>query len=133
MKSINLSWHTLIWMTNIRNNRSCKISVFKNLDQFCFINIIVDTSIGLYEAMIFMIKNFLHMNSLCRDFNSPANIYLFKFNNENTRKRCEICWKSTRKHQNDVNDVVLVFLLLTLNIFHTFFYCFYCWLWTNKC
>ena len=57
-------------MTTIRNNRSCKISVFKNLDQYCFINLIKDTFIGLYEAMIFMIKNFLHMNSLCRGFNS---------------------------------------------------------------
>ena len=37
----------------------------------------------------------------------PANIYLFKFNNKKTRKRCEI-------------DVFLVFLLLSLNIFHTF-------------
>ena len=34
----------------------------------------------------------------------PANIYLFKVNNRNTRKGCEICSKLT-KHQNDVNDV----------------------------
>ena len=31
-------------------------------------------------------------------FNSfPANIYLFKVNNRNTRKRCEICSKLTIK------------------------------------
>ena len=41
-----------------------------------------------------------------RNVTFPVNIYLFKFNNRNTRKRCEICSKS---------------LLLTLNIFHTFF------------
>ena len=28
---------------------------------------------------------------------SPANIYLFKFNNRNTRKRCEMCSKLTIK------------------------------------
>ena len=44
--------------------------------------------------------------------NNPANIYLFKVNNINSTKRCEIC---------DVNDVFLVFLLLTLNIFYTHF------------
>ena len=37
------------------------------------------------------------------DFN-PANLYLFKVNNRNTRKRCEI------------------------SIFHTFFWFVYCWL-----
>ena len=42
--------------------------------------------------------------------NLPANIYLFKVNSTNTRKKCEICSKVTKKHQNDVNDVVLVFL-----------------------
>ena len=43
----------------------------------------------------------------------PANIYLFKVDNRYNRKRCEICSKLTKKHQNDVNDVVLVFLSLT--------------------
>ena len=63
----------------------------------------------------------------------PTNIYLFKFNNRSTIKRCEICSKLTINHQNDVRDVLLVFFLLTLNIFHTFFWCFCCWLETNKC
>ena len=52
---------------------------------------------------------------------SPANIYLFKFNNKDTSKRSEICSELTIKHQNDVVDVVLVILLLTLNIFRSFF------------
>ena len=43
-----------------------------------------------------------------------ANIYLFKVNNRNTRKKV---WNV----QSYVNDVVLMFLLLTLTIFHTFF------------
>ena len=48
----------------------------------------------------------------------PANIYLFRINNRNTKKRYK---------------TYLKFLLLTLNIFRTFFRCFYCWLWTSKC
>ena len=57
------------------------------------------------------------LQSLCL-----ANIFLFKVNNRNTRKRCEICSKLTIKtpERRDVTGVVLVFLLLTLNIFHTF-------------
>ena len=34
------------------------------------------------------------------------NIYLFKVNNRNSRKRCEICSKITKTH-NDVNDDVI--------------------------
>ena len=37
----------------------------------------------------------------------PANIYLFKVNNKNTGKECEICSKLTVKHQNEVIDVAL--------------------------
>ena len=48
----------------------------------------------------------------CEDLN-PAIIYLFKFNNSNSRKRCAIYSKLTIKHQDDVNDIVLVFLMLT--------------------
>ena len=33
-----------------------------------------------------------------------ANIYLFKVNKWNTRKRCELCSVLTMKHQNDVHD-----------------------------
>ena len=55
----------------------------------------------------------------------PANIYLFKVNNRNTRKRCEICSKliikiPERRHWPLSGVFVLVFLMLTLNIFNTF-------------
>ena len=50
-----------------------------------------------------------------------ANIYLFKVNNKNNRKRCEICSKLTMKTSER-----LVFLLLTLNVFHNCFSYFYC-------
>ena len=56
----------------------------------------------------------------------PEKIYLYKFNNRNTRKRYEIYSKLTIKipkrcqwHRKDVKDVVLVSILLAL-IFHTF-------------
>ena len=69
---------------------------------------------------------------------SPANIYLFKVNNRNTIKRCEICSKLTtkipeRRHRRrsgifivnfehisqnfeHISQLVLVFLLLKLDI-----------------
>ena len=50
---------------------------------------------------------------------SPVNIYLFKVNNRNTRKRCEICSNLTIKTPVDVIDVVLVFLLLTSQLAFT--------------
>ena len=51
---------------------------------------------------------------------NPADIYLFKVTNRNTRKKIrEICSTLTIKIQNDVTDIVLVFLLLILNIFTT--------------
>ena len=61
----------------------------------------------------------------------PASIYLLKFNNRNTRTRCEICSKLTiktpeRRHWRrsgvfivnfeHILHLVLVFLLLTLNM-----------------
>ena len=48
---------------------------------------------------------------------TAANIYLFKINKRNTRKRCEICSKLTIK----TLDTALVFLLLTFSISHTCF------------
>ena len=68
----------------------------------------------------------------------PANIYLFKVNKRNTRKRCEICFKLTINISEKIHnyhgcrfkpltilakkssDVVQVSLLLTLNYFTPF-------------
>ena len=54
-------------------------------------------------------------------------ISLFKVNNRNTKKRCEICSKSTKKHQNDISDLFTLktLFLLILNIFHTLFLLFF--------
>ena len=61
---------------------------------------------------------------------NPANIYMFKFNNRNTRKRCEICSKVTIKipewcqcyrsgvfivNFEHISHLFLVFLLWSLN------------------
>ena len=63
-------------------------------------------------------------------FEIPANIYLFKVNNGNIGKRCEICSELTRKKPEQrqgrcsgvfivnfehISHLFLVFLLLTLN------------------
>ena len=63
--------------------------------------------------------------------NFPANIYLFKVNNRNTRKRCDICSTLTIKAPEQrhwlcssvfivsfehISHLFLVFLLLTLNM-----------------
>ena len=69
---------------------------------------------------------FHHVSDFCIIFyyshiiSNLANIYLFKSNNINNRKRFETCWKLTIKTPNDVIDDVVVFLLLTLNTFLTF-------------
>ena len=68
----------------------------------------------------------------------PVNIYLFKVNNKNNRKRCEICSKLTIKtterhwrrsdvfivNSEHISLLFLVFLLLTLNI-QLFYFIFY--------
>ena len=84
----------------------------------------------MMNNIIFLVRDILVIsgnlgnlrNNLCRKFRSikPANIYLLKSNNRNTRIRCEVCSKLTVNEPERRNDVVLVFLLLTSNIFHTF-------------
>ena len=65
--------------------------------------------------------NCLGNNTASKMFDSPANIYLFKVNNRNTRKRCEICWKLTIKTPDDVVGIVPVFLYCYLKTFLTHF------------
>ena len=51
----------------------------------------------------------------------PANIYLFKVNTKNIRKRCEICSKSIikspKRGHSRRSDVFLVYQLLILSIY----------------
>ena len=62
----------------------------------------------------------------------PANIYLFKVNNRNSRKTYEICSKLTIKTQQRGHWSRSGVFIVILNIIDTFFYCFHCWLWTTK-
>ena len=78
------------------------------------------------DALVLLL-NIGKLKSLMQTFGSPANIYLFKVNNRSTRKRCEICSKSTiktseRRHSGvfivnfeHISPHFLLFLLLTLN------------------
>ena len=50
---------------------------------------VISCIIYYISCMIFPNSNFLQQN--------PANIHVFKVNNRNTGKRCEICSKSTIK------------------------------------
>ena len=50
----------------------------------------------------------------------PVDIYLFKFNSRNIRKRYELCRKLTINTIESRSDVFTV-------------KCFYCWLWIGKC
>ena len=44
----------------------------------------------------------------------PANIYFFKVNNRNNKITFEMCFKLTKKNQNEAIDVVLVSLSLSI-------------------
>ena len=107
--------------------------LFFYLQETTFTSLIHPNSRKMYEIMFHWgiglgIKVALSMyNQMDIITSNPANIYLFKVNNRNTRKRCEIYSKL------DVNDVAEMLLLLTLKIIYVFFQCFYHWIWTSKC
>ena len=89
-------------------NREAKVDLF-NLGKFFlffFVEKTVKVKVVFYGQFLF---GFI-----------PKGIYLFKFNDRNTRKMCEIYPKLSNK-DTGVNGVVLVLLLSTMNIFHTFF------------
>ena len=72
----------------------------------------------------FMAKNSFVVEATfenCSFWSIPVDNNMFKVNNTNTRKRCEICSQLTIKDTRMTPDIVLFSLLLTLNIFHTLF------------
>ena len=92
------------WRSNIVNS-------FIYLYQKCL-------QISLMNGTFIIFKDEVLTTTLLATSCYPANTYLFKVNNRNTTKRCEISSKLTINV--DVIDVILVFLLLILNIFRTF-------------
>ena len=62
----------------------------------------------------------------------PAGICMFKVNDGNTRKLCEIGSKLRIKTPEQRHWCHSGIFMLNLNRFHTFFWCFHRWLWTSK-
>ena len=58
--------------------------------------------------------------------NYPVNIYLFKFNNTNTRKECEISSELITETLEIGSKYCSGVLMVNFNEFHTFFHCFCC-------
>ena len=64
-----------------------------------------------------------------------AAIYLFKVNNENTRKMCEICSKLTLKTPEPCKELFAKIAAFVYNYFHKklqTFWCLSCQLWTDQ-
>ena len=67
----------------------------------------------VHQMVFFAVKSISFSKYFAYISRFPANIYLFKVNDRNTRKRCKTFSKLITK---TAEDIVLVFLLLTLNI-----------------
>ena len=116
VKRINVNYFVRIEANQFAKPISCHLylsipheNIRKPLVFLCFPGVSKDTS-GMKWVKKYQSKKWL--------YKLPANIYLYKVNNRNTRKRCEICSKLT---------------IETPHLFHIFFQCFYYWLWTSKC
>ena len=60
-----------------------------------------------YTVLFFYLQDLPIHGRVIEIFNHNSdNLYLFKFNNRNIRKRCEKCSKLTVKTQNDIIDVI---------------------------
>ena len=116
------------WKKNVWNNtdRHFAVKCIKRLE--IFLLILVKTS----EQNCTLINNKLLL--LYHQSNFQTNIYYFKVNKRNSRKRCEICSKLTIKTleqgQWRHSDV---FIVNFEYIFQPIFYCFFCWFWTSEC
>ena len=71
--------------------------------------------LGVFDHFVGLALTVLTIKTLQR-INYPINIYLFKVNIRNTRKRCKICSKLTINPAN-----IYLFKVNNGNIFHTFF------------
>ena len=97
----------------------------------------------IFVPMVWRVERRLHLTYKCllRVTKNPAGIYLFKFDNGNTKTVCDYVFKvnstpETRQlHRPNfflaiflaiVNEIVLESLLLYLNRFHTLLGCFHC-------
>ena len=72
-------------------------------------------------------------NDIYTGKNSSTNIYLFRVNNSNTRKRREICSKLAIMSLQRRSTVFIVNFEYIYTFLHLFLVFLYCWLWTIKC
>ena len=107
------------------------------LEQILILSFFFLLECNLHPSIIRLVLGNLK-NCIFTTYIYPANIYLFKVNKRNTRKRCEICFKLTINISEKIHnyrgcrfkpltilakkssDVVQVSLLLTLNYFTPF-------------
>ena len=73
---------------------------------------------------VFQTFGFNILRSRCR-----ANIYLFKVNNRNTKKRCGICSKLIIKTPERRHWCCCGVFIVDFEHISPIFLCFYCWLW----
>ena len=110
----------------IGTNKRGRGSEIENFERPYFLNTQAEKALSKLTIKIFSQCLLHHSDTIT----APANIYLFKFNNKNTRKRCESCLKLTIKtpewcqwrrfgvfivNFEDISHLFLVFLLMTLN------------------
>ena len=69
---------------------------------------------------------------ISKSITNSVNIYFFKVNNRNTRRRCEICSKSTTETPERLRRRSGVFIVNFVSISH-FFLVFLLLTWTIKC
>ena len=122
------SW--LMWLSDFSYHPSCGIDVRNN---FYKSNIWWQKRFGIYRIW-FLIQDVYEVRQQATSTVTPTNKYLLKFNNRNTRKRCEICSNVAIKTSERRNwRCSNVFIDDFERISHTFIWCFYCWLWIDKC
>ena len=110
----------ILW--NISENSSNSQEYWwKNKDKseiYTYIYIYMCVCVCIYIYIYSMVQTMnLNLGSYIICSESPAGIYLFKFNNWKTRKMCEICSK--------------LIIKITGRRIVTSFWCFYCKLWIN--
>ena len=105
-------WVLISWNTDSIQTFSLFFR-FLQANNYCFVSISC-VSFQLYQLKFCWenakytsdnceIKNEMFIHICSEDAFVPANMYLFKVNNRNTRKRCEICSKWTIKTPELVN------------------------------
>ena len=99
----------------------CSKSTVKTFGPLYGIEIEHWCEIGETTAEVLLVSLLLTLNMYLNSRKDPANIYLFKFNNRNTKKRCEVCSKLTvTVHSSGVSIVNFEHSTNCLSVFDHF-------------